>query len=714
MQRVAVNRLSMERSLAAIVVAVHLGGCSARLAGDDLLTQKLQPQKAASRQSVIGDDGSLGSRDNRPRFMGEFRPGTDQFTGPGQADPTPEAEDSDEITLNLVDVSIQRAAKTILSEVMEANYSVDGRVQGTVTLQTTKPLSRRAVLRAFETVLRENGAALVEQRGVYRVVPAAEGSHTIAPLETDIQEPARPGVRSYIIPLHFVSAEEIRTVLASLVPESVVLRTDAARNMIILSGSDQDIATLRETISIFDVDWMRGMSFALVPLKTSDPAAIAGELETIFDTRNGPSKGMIRFIPNKRLGALLVISSRAHYLREASNWIRKLDTLAGTRESELHVYQVQNRTASDLARVLQSVYRSENGAKVAVEGGVAPKLETAVVTSGEPPIDVPPTAEASEERQTSQAGPEAPGIRVVPDDANNALLIVSTDAEYDRMLRVLGRIDAMPNQVLLEAVIAEVTLDDDLRFGVRWFFGKDDNHGTFSDVASGAVSSTFPGFSYFLKANDISAALNALSSVTDVRVLSAPSLMVLDNHTAVLQVGDQVPIVTQSATSVSAPGAPVVNEVELKDTGVILSVTPRVNDSGRVILDIEQEVSSVVKTTTSGIDSPTIRQRKVKTSVATADGEALALGGLIQERENTTKTKVPVLGDIPLLGNAFRSKENSVARTELIIFIRPRVIRDLNEARQVTEEFRRQLSISAPRVRRGDPRPGEEFIRTIE
>jgi general secretion pathway protein D len=227
------------------------------------------------------------------------------------------------------------------------------------------------------------------------------------------------------------------------------------------------------------------------------------------------------------------------------------------------------------------------------------------------------------------------------------------------------------------------------------------------------VSSVFPGFSYFLKANDIAFSLNAISSVTNVRVLSAPSLVVLDNKTATLQVGDQVPIVTQSAKAVTAGDAPIVTNVELKDTGLILKVTPRVNDSGLVTLEIEQEVSSVVKTTTSGIDSPTIRQRKMTTSVVVNDNEALALGGLIQEKETTGKTKVPVLGDVPLFGNAFRQKTNAVGRTELVIFIRPRVIRDMEEARRVTEEFRKELSVQAPRVRRSEPTPGDELVRIL-
>ncbi|WP_119392170.1 type II secretion system secretin GspD [Taklimakanibacter lacteus] len=704
------------------VAALLLAGCTGSISGPDLLAEKLRPEKSTFGARPKKQDGLIDTVSGKrgQKFVGAYQPGNDLFVGStGPAYSLPDEGDAD-ITLNLVDVPIVNAARTVLGEVMELNYSVDGRVAGNVTLQTSKPISRRALMIAFENVLRENSAALVEQNGVYRVVPLAGAARSISAIETDIPEPTRPGVRTHVIPLRYVSAEEIKGVLASLLPEGVVLRADTARNMMVLAGTDDEIATIKDTIALFDVDWMKGMSFALIPVKTSDPGAIVTELDTIFDTRKGPSRGIVRFIPNKRLSSVLVISSRAKYLREAAKWVKKLDMLAETNESRLHVYNVQNRTASELAKVLRSVYRTEDGKRVAIESNVAPKHETAVVGTEGASIEEgigpeEPAAETSVTITESQESGAKPSVRVVADDANNSLLIVSNDAEYDRILRVLERIDAVPNQVLLEAVIAEVSLRDDLRFGVRWFIGEDNDHGTFSDAESGAIASVFPGFSYFLKAADIKLALNALSSVTNVRVLSAPSLMVLDNRTAKLQVGDQVPIVTQSSQSTDAPGAPVINSIELKDTGVILSVTPRVNDSGRVILEIEQEVSSVIKTTTSGINSPTIQQRKVKTAVAISDGEALALGGLIQERTEDGKSKVPVLGDIPLLGNAFRSKTNDMGRTELLIFIRPRVIRDLTEARRITQEFREQLSIEAPRVRRGgDPTPGEELIRILQ
>ena len=172
--------------------------------------------------------------------------------------------------------------------------------------------------------------------------------------------------------------------------------------------------------------------------------------------------------------------------------------------------------------------------------------------------------------------------------------------------------------------------------------------------------------------------------------------MVVDKKTATLQIGDQVPITTQSAVSVLTPGAPVVNSVAYKDTGVILYVTPRINESGRVLLDIEQEVSTVSRTTTSDIDSPTFGRRRVKTTVVVNDGEGITLGGLIQDRSTAGAAQVPVLGDIPLFGNAFKEKRDLVEKTELVIMLTPRVVRDLNEANAVTAEYRTKVEAFTP------------------
>ncbi|WP_245239292.1 type II secretion system protein GspD [Methylobacterium platani] len=310
-----------------------------------------------------------------------------------------------------------------------------------------------------------------------------------------------------------------------------------------------------------------------------------------------------------------------------------------------------------------------------------------------------------------------PGMRrdaigIVADDANNSLVISATRNQYDKILRILGRLDAMPTQVLLETVIAEVTLNDNLAFGVQWFLkqqGSRFNLGSTdtSKAATGlglsgtsglvaAAARGVPGFNYLLAGTDFNVVLNALQGVTRVNVISSPNITVLDNRTAKLQVGDQVPIIKQSGQSALVAGAPILNQIEMKDTGVILSVTPRVNKNGLVVLDINQEVSDVVPTTTSAIDSPTIRQRRVATSVAVSDGHSLAIGGMVQEKAQITNENLPVLSDLPVIGPAFRNRVDQRVRTELLVFIRPRVIRGTVEADRIAEDFRQQFRAMMP------------------
>jgi general secretion pathway protein D len=307
-----------------------------------------------------------------------------------------------------------------------------------------------------------------------------------------------------------------------------------------------------------------------------------------------------------------------------------------------------------------------------------------------------------------------PRIRVAADEVKNALLIEASAADYRRLMRVIGTLDVMPNQVLLEATIAEITLNDQLKFGLRWTLQSKNASYTFTDDVAGAVSSVFPGFSYALKAANIAGALNALNQITDVNVISSPSLTVMDNRTAFLQVGDQVPITTQSAAVFGAGSTPIINSVSYRDTGVLLAMTPRVNQSGRVLLDIEQEVSTVAPTTSSGIDSPTFRQRRVKTSVAVNNGEALVLGGLIQDSKTLARNQIPILGDVPFVGNLFKHKDDQIGKTELIIMITPHVVRSTSEARRVTDEFRRELALSGSPLLREQHRMRQAVPRVVE
>jgi general secretion pathway protein D len=293
------------------------------------------------------------------------------------------------------------------------------------------------------------------------------------------------------------------------------------------------------------------------------------------------------------------------------------------------------------------------------------------------------------------AAPDATGNvrpRIVADEKNNTLVIYSRPRDYRMIESALKRLDILPLQILIEATVAEVTLTDDLNFGLQWFFQSGNHNLTLSRATSGQVLPTFPGFDYLFAAPSARVVLNALSDITSVNVLSAPQLMVLDHQTAMLQVGDEVPIAVQQARSVTDPDSPIVNSIALRDTGVILRVTPRVNSSGITILEVEQEVSDVTRTTTSSIDSPTIQQRRIKSTVSVADGETLALGGLIRDNNTNGRSGLPVLSDVPVLGALFGNRSRTRNRTELLILLTPRVVRNPAEGRAVTEDLRRRLS----------------------
>ena len=286
-------------------------------------------------------------------------------------------------------------------------------------------------------------------------------------------------------------------------------------------------------------------------------------------------------------------------------------------------------------------------------------------------------------------------MRIIADEKNNALVILATPREYRSVLAALRKLDIRPLQVLIEATIAEVKLNDELRYGLQWFFKSGSSEFALSSGTSSAISSTFPGFSYLLGIPDVRVVLDALDSVTDFKVISSPQLMVLDNETATLQVGDQVPVVTRASTGTTTDST-TINEVQFRDTGIILEVTPRVNAGGLVQLDISQEASEVVETKIGGSDNPTIQQRKIKSTIAVQSGQTVALGGLIKDKRTNTSAGVPFLSRIPILGALFGSKADIGERTELLIMITPRVIRNQRDARVVTDELRKRVRALTP------------------
>ena len=727
----------------------------------------VEPDSASLTESTLArpesDDATAAALEKQSALPTDLKPpasakpstveGTGRFINPSAATRRQAAPaENGDLTLNFVDTDIKEVVRSVLGDMLRLNYVIDPKVQGMITLQTTQPIPMQDALPTLESVLRLSNVAIVESSGLYRVIPveAAARSEVIPRLrQRTIGAGSAFGVQ--IVPLKHISAGEMANILEPFAPKGSILRTDRARNLLLLAGARNERQSMSEIVRIFDVDWFAGMSFALVPLRYSDAQAVADDLDKVFGegSEDAPA-GMVRVTPIERMNSILVITPQRVYLKRAKDWIERLDVGNPTRDRRLYVYDVQNMPAVELAAVLNQIF----GGSVEVTerqetGRLAPGLQPAEIRS--PTLDRSRSSERSrptsrlrdelasqsvfQQRNARPSGaaagtpatpaapapqsespapvPRAPqatasgsgtslsdqaGIRIIANDINNSLLILATPTQYREIAAALRRLDVTPLQVLIEATIAEVRLSDQLRYGVKWFFDTGNTEITFSDLPGGAVEPIFPGFSVlFSSASDVRVVIDALDSVTDVNVVSSPQLMVLDNRTAELLVGDQVPVATQSSVSVNDPDAPIVNSIEFRDTGVVLKVTPRVNASGLVTLEIEQEVSDVVETTTSGIDSPTIQQRRIQSSVAIESGETVALGGLIRNRRTDLSDGVPFLSRIPLVGALFGTKENVIEKTELLVLITPRVVRDRKQAREITEELRSRIDAFRPK-----------------
>ncbi|MCK1545718.1 type II secretion system secretin GspD [Bradyrhizobium sp. 179] len=622
-----------------------------------------------------------------------------------------------EYVLNFDNVDIRDVLKAVLTDMLGINYIVDPAIQGTISLRTAKPLSRAAVLPAFEEALKLAGAALVPGSSAYQVVPIANAAQR-GPIGVSGNS-LGPGYQVRLVPLRYVTAPDVQRILEPLVPPGTVIPAGASNaSLITLAGTASDVDRAERAIEMFDVNWLRSQSFGLFPLRYSSAASVAEGLNSVIG-KQGPLAGVVRIVPIAHLNAILVVSKNYAHVEEMRTWVERFDRGRNVLKPRLFVYYVQNGRAKDLASVLTKALSQSRGGTTSVPTSQStvpagddlapatespqpssPGLSSPLVSSsggGSGAVAASLTTAAGSitastpDSSANDAGGALTDLRITADEPNNALLIMTTPERYAQVESALVRLDAAPLQVMLEASIAEVDLNDGFRYGVQVSL----NNGAFSAlssaVAAAALGPSTGGLSAALLRSDIKATLDFLSNYTTVRVISAPKLMVLNNRTASLQVGDQVPIATSSSVSNITPNAPTVNSIQMYDTGIILRVTPRVNRNGRVLMDIAQEVSQSVPTTTSTLNSPTIQQRRVSTSVVVEDGQTVAIGGLIKDSRARDRTGVPWLKDIPGVGPLFGTSDDRIDRTELLVLIQPHVIRNAASADAATDELSAKL-----------------------
>jgi general secretion pathway protein D len=728
----------------AVTGALLLSACQPAQPGLEPLEQPTNLQAAEPRvNSTIPVD-----RSRQRAFVETAATKVPQTPSPQPGATTGQAGD---VTLNFVDADIREIVRTILGTTLNLSYTIDPNVHGTGSIETGAPLPRSALLPTLETLLNENGATLIERNGVYAVVPLAAGqTHNLVTGANAV------GAGTQVVGLRYASAKDLAKVLEPYVAEGGKVTPDPARNAIVISGDAAVRQTLVGLVRAFDIDILAGQSYALFPVGDTDVAKRAGEVERVLQAQaDGSLAGIVRVIPMERVNAVLVVSSQARYIDAARRFFRLTTQVEDATERTWHVYYVQNGQSTDLENLLQRAFTPRNvSPTAAAPGGTTPFGEQLSLAPGGAPgggpsgfggaagggrgggglgglggaagaggvgalpgaggaagglgagIPTPtPSAQAAPpatEPLSAETGPSGPGgaaenrIRIIANRRNNALLIFATPGEYSVIEGMLRKIDIIPLQVLIEATIAEVDLNDQLQYGTQFFFKADHVANTLGPPNSnfpalGGLS--FPSSSpFFILSKIPNVALAALSAVTKVKVLSAPQVMVLDNEPARLQVGQQVPVLTGTATSTLAAGAPVVNSVDYHATGVIMQVTPRVNSGGLVTLDIAQEVSDVAAAATNSVaGSPTFNDQTFRTRVAIQDGQTIGMAGLIRDNASQANQGIPFLKDIPLISLFTSSQDNARMRTELLVLITPHVVHDQRDARALTEDLRSQL-----------------------
>lgn len=461
------------------------------------------------------------------------------------------AGNGEPIEINLINTDIRSALDAVLGGMLGLNYTVDPRVQGQVTIRTSRPLPRAQALGAVDAALRGQGFAIVENEGFHHVVPLSDVAAR-APLTQGRMAEQAAGFLTTIVPVSHVSVSELEKVIRPLTRQVFIQQADAARNVFIVNGTSQEVSGFNDLVASFDVDWLAGLSFAIHTLKNVEPARLEKELRQAMMLDNSPLKGMVDFIPLPRLNALLVAAKRPGLLPTIAQWVERLDKQGPNGGRVMHYYEVQNGNATELATALNRLIgrgTAEGSATDPDHSGQptsSPTLPPEMRLESRAPTESSTTSET--EGNSEATVDELKGMRVVPDTRRNALLIMGTATQFSLLEQVLSKLDSPREQVLIEATIAEVTLTDDLNFGVQWFLNRGNNSFGFTNAATATPS--YPGFNYSFMIPDSTVVLNTLASVTDVQVLSAPRLMVLNNEKARLQVGDEVPIIVQQLTGI--------------------------------------------------------------------------------------------------------------------------------------------------------------------
>ncbi|MFC3714863.1 type II secretion system secretin GspD [Luteimonas soli] len=735
------NPRSLSKAFAAALIATVLAACSTMpapsLSRDGARAATADAGQAGTAAGPVSAEAMPEGDAGLPQA--QIRRGTGRtINNAVAASPPPNlGGTTGETTFNFEGESLQAVVKAILGDMLGQNYVIAPGVQGTVTYVTSRPVSPAEALSLLEMVLGWNNARMIYSDGRYNIVPAdtAMATGAVAP-RTGSPVNAR-GFESRVVQLQYISAAEMEKILKPYARPNSIVNVDSGRNVITVAGSRTELENYLRTIRIFDVDWMSSMSVGVFPLQYGKASKVVQDLEKVFGEQSKtPVAGMFRFMPLEGANAVLVITPQASYLDQIQQWLERIDGAgAGV---QLFSYELKYIKAKDLADRLAEVFggsSSGGGRATGGDGNVSlmpgsdpfsisgaggkdgDYSDTGGIDSGmnsgmgsgsglgDGSLSLDPREDGNAS-VTLQVEGDRVGVSAV--DETNTLLVRTTSRAWKSIRDVVERLDVMPMQVHIEAQIAEVTLTGDLKYGVNWYFERAVTdaglpnavgRSTWSTLAGSvipAVSGGGGGLSWTFLGRNAAAVISALDEVTDVQILQSPSVMVRNNAEATFNVGSKIPISSVSFDpGVGSSGT--YNNVQYMETGTILNVRPRVTKDGMVFLDIVQEVSTPAPESTADENGNVrIDTRKLKTQAAVRSGDTVMLAGLIKDEVGRRSSGFPGLSRIPIIGGLFGQQTSGTGRSEVIILLTPVIIRNPQDARELTDEYSRRFRAMEP------------------
>lgn len=620
------------------------------------------------------------------------------------------------LVFNFDNADLAEVVRT-LADLLRINYVLDPGVGGKVSIHTAGELDQKDLFPIFYQILEINGLTAVKRDGIYNIVPLKDASRLPIPSRQGGAGPIPAGDRVVIqvIRLNAISPEEIAKVITPFVsPEGSIVSQENASILVVVDKAD-NLRKILRLVEVFDTDLFARVNYRFFPIQHGDVEEMAETLDKLL-TAYGPSvKAGVTLIPIVRLNTLLAVGSQPGAMDEIARFIQKYDLPNQGTAPSIYYYPVKNGRAADIAGILNQVFTGQAQAKTDKKTG-------AVAFSRNPLSPVEKVRKEASDRTSrtavgrSAAAPSSPStpssgitggpgdmsgtlsgeVRITEDESRNSLIIEATPADYQIVKNLLTQLDIVPRQVLIEVTIAEVGLDESSKMGVEWTYLKGDESMSTSLIKAQAGSSGLQA----LVGNPgrWTATLSALASDNKVNILSSPTILASNSMPATIDISTEIPIASSQYQYTSDLNSGLMEtSIEYRDTGVMLTVTPNINELGLVTMDISQEVSEQAPNVTVGDkEYPSFYKRSAETTLTVQSGQTIVIGGLIRENRSNGAAGIPWLVSVPMLRWLFGKQSDSYAKTELIIMISPYVIDDFDDVDAVTREFKKKTRTLYP------------------